>query len=84
MQKLRIGRERFWHASFSLSHLSLCVCPKVAGAAAAAGETLVVVAREAAAAAAAVGTMGVALSACTLPGEMVRYPTPSRDEAERL
>jgi hypothetical protein len=31
-----------------------------------------------------VGTMGVALSACTLPGEMVRYPTPSRDEAERL
>lgn len=42
---------------------------KVAGAAAEAGASLSEVAAEARAAAAAVGTMGVALRTCTLPGQ---------------
>jgi len=49
---------------------------KVAGAAAGAGASLADVAQEAAAAAAAVGSMGVALSSCVVPG--------GRRDAERL
>lgn len=54
--------------------------PKVAGAAAAAGCPLAVVAAEARAVAAAMGTLGVALSVCTLPGQ----PTPARLGARPL
>lgn len=48
--------------------ISRTLCPQVAGAAAAAGLSLADVAAEAQAAAASVGSMGVATSACTLPG----------------
>jgi dihydroxyacetone kinase len=46
-----------------------CLVHKVAGAAAEAGLPLAAVVAEAAAAAAAVGSMGVALTSCTLPGK---------------
>ena len=46
-----------------------CFVHKVAGAAAEAGLPLAAVVAEAAAAAEAVGSMGVALTSCTLPGK---------------
>ena len=59
-----------------------CLVHKIAGAAAAAGATLDEVAAAAAAVAAAVGTVGVALDECTLPGKPKTASRLAADEME--